>query len=224
MSNTPSELEIKNAQKVVGFLSDMKGISFKTLREDIFEVNAEGGGSCLVDVEESIVCLSVEVCDVPADDYEAEIDNFLMEQNGKAVHGKFAKTGGKYFFKDNLEFANLDFNELEASLKWCFGMVTSNVQKIANIIKTGEVGDEIDFERDEIDLEDLMETGENLEELMAVGAVMATELFSGSREGVEETEQAVPEIQEERPLSGSDEPDSYDSSFDSDSGSDSSFD
>lgn len=205
MSNGPSELEIKNAQKVVGFLSDMEGISFKSLREDIFEVEAVGGGSCLIDVEESIVCLQVEICDVPEVNV-AELDSFFMEQNGKAVHGKFAKIGGKYFFKDNLEFANLDFNELEASLKWCFGMVTNNVQKVVSIMKTGVIGAEIDLDSDEIDLEDLVDAGEDIADLMVTGAVLATELFSGEREEVFEDERV--EVREET-VEHTPEPQSY---------------
>jgi len=175
--NKPSELEIQNAQKVLGFLSEMKGISFKNLREDIFLVSANEGGNCLVDVEESIVCMSIEVCDVPEEN-EAALDGFLMELNGRAVHGKFAKVSGKYFFRDNLEFKNLDLNELEASLKWCFGMVVTNVQKISNIISTGEIGEDIDFDSDEVDLEDLMDVGETIEDLMVLGAELAANLLN----------------------------------------------
>ncbi len=161
MSNDqPSAREIQNAKRILEFLSETKGVSYKTLREDIFAVkSADTGVICIVDVEETLVFLSVEVCDVPKEN-QAALNDFMMVLNGKAIHGKFCKLAGKYYFRDYLEFANLDFNELEASLKWAFLMVGANVQKIASIHATGEIGDEIDFESDEIDLEDLMEVGE----------------------------------------------------------------
>ena len=220
ISGTPSELEIQNAKKVLGFLSDMKDVSFKNVREDIFKVSkAETKGIiCVVDVEEAIVCLSVDVCDVPEDN-EAELDNFFMGLNSAAVHGKFVKTGKKYYFRDNLEFANLDSNELEASLKWSFGMVGANVQKISNIISTGEIGEDIDLEDNEIDLEDLMDAGEVVEDLIeiAVNAVNAMSSTERVEEVTEERPAKVFEQQEDAKASFS-EPDTSNEDSSSDSG------
>ena len=133
----PSALEIANAQKVLGYLSDMDGISYKTVREDIFSVsNLEAGVECMVDVEESIVCIFVEVCDIPETEGERnKLNELLMGLNNSAVHGKFATNNGKVFFRDNLEFENLDKNELEASLTWVFGMVGGNIEAISGIIE-----------------------------------------------------------------------------------------
>lgn len=137
----PSALEVANAQKVIGYLSDMDGISYKTERADIFKVsNLEAGVECVVDVEESIVCIFVEVCDVPeAEDERNKLNELLMGLNNNAVHGKFATNNGKVFFRDNLEFENLDKNELEASLTWVFGMVGANIENISNIIEQDTV-------------------------------------------------------------------------------------
>jgi hypothetical protein len=137
----PSALEIANAQKVLGYLSDMDDVSYKTVREDIFAVsNHEAGVECVVDVEESIVCIFVEVCDVPeSGDERNKLNELLMGLNNKAVHGKFATNNGKVFFRDNLEFENLDKNELEASLTWVFGMVGGNIEEISGIIEQDTV-------------------------------------------------------------------------------------
>lgn len=220
VSGTPSELEVQNAKKVLGFLSDMKDVSFKIAREDIFEVSkAETKGIiCVVDVEETLVCLSVDVCDVPEDN-EAELDNFFMGLNSAAVHGKFVKTRKKYYFRDNLEFANLDSNELEASLKWSFGMVGANVQKISNIISTGEIGEDIDFEDNEIDLEDLIDAGEVVEDLINVGVGVAVAMGSGDE--VTQLEERSPEVFEQQEKNSSSEPDtSYEDSSSDSGGSD----
>jgi hypothetical protein len=209
MSNEqPSAIEVQNAKRILDFLSETKGVSYETLREDIFAVkNAETGVTCIVDVEPTLVFLSVEICDVPEEN-QAELNDFMMELNGKAIHGKFCKLAGKYFFRDYLEFANLDFNELEASLKWAFLMVGANVQKIASIHATGEIGDDIDLESDDIDLEDLMETGEVVADLL-----INTVAEMGDKE-VQRDEQVAPvEVVEKQSVSvgPSSAPDTFDS-------------
>jgi hypothetical protein len=137
-----SQIEIDNAQKVLEYLSTMEDISFKNIREDIFEVSCDGL-TCLVDVEETIVCLAMEVMDIPltnSEDIEAthkklHLYGFLLELNNEAIHGKFCINGDKIFMKDNLEFENLDKNELESSLAWIFAVVRKNIEKIASIVE-----------------------------------------------------------------------------------------
>ena len=53
VEGTPTDIEIKNAQKVVEYLSEIDEISYKVLRDDIFEVSVRGY-NCIVDVEETI--------------------------------------------------------------------------------------------------------------------------------------------------------------------------
>jgi hypothetical protein len=65
-------------------------------------------------------------------------------------------------------------------------MVGANIQKIASIHATGEIGDDIDLESDDIDLEDLMETGEVVADLL-----INTVAEMGDKE-VERDEQAAP--------------------------------
>ena len=168
---TPSALEIQNAKKVLEYLTEMDEVSFEIMREDIFTVsNAESGVSCVVDVEESIVCLSTEVCNLPEDDGDQfELYKLLMDLNGKAIHGKFIESKGKIYFRDNLEFANLDKNELEASLKWTFGMVGANIKQISKVVLTSEEFEELDFEdpMDFIDVEDIVMMTAGIGEVVA---------------------------------------------------------
>jgi len=141
-TNQPSELEVANAQKVIGYLAEIDDVSYKTTdRADIFTVsNIDFGVECTIDVEESIVCIFVEVCAVPeASDERNKLNELLMGLNDQAVHGKFTVNEGKVFFRDNLEIENLDKNELQASLTWVFGMVGGNIEDISNIIEQDTV-------------------------------------------------------------------------------------
>jgi len=140
VTEKPTLLEIKNSSKVLEYLSDIEDISFKNIREDIFEVsNLDTGLTCIVDVEESIVCLQMDVCVVPSDNRERYplIEN-LLRKNADAVHGKFCAAKEKILYKDNLEIENLDKNELEASLSWMFAMVHNSIEEIASIVDAGE--------------------------------------------------------------------------------------
>lgn len=130
----PSTKEIENAQKVLGFLADISDISFQTKREDIFEVKGLEELKCIVDVEETIVCIFSDICELPKDEsLQFIVFKHLMELNHTAIHGKFALEGDKIFFKENLEFENLDLNELEAALGWTFIMIKQATEKLSTI-------------------------------------------------------------------------------------------
>jgi len=137
-----SQIEIDNAQKVLEYLSTMEDISFKNIREDIFEVSCDGY-NCLIDVEETIVCLAMDVMDIPMTDVEDHKETqkklylygILLRLNNEAIHGKFCISNDKIFMKDNLEFENLDKNELEASLGSIFYTVRKSIEKISSIMK-----------------------------------------------------------------------------------------
>lgn len=224
----PSQVEVQNAKKVLGFLSDMEGISYTAVRDDIFAVKSNDlDVTCIVDVEETLVLLSVEVCNVPEEN-ESELDNFLMTLNGQAIHGKFCKCKGKYFFRESLEFTNLDFNELEACLRWTFLMVGANVQKISNIYATGEVGEEIDLDSEELDLEDLIDAGMTVADAIAgaLGTEYAEEYADPDPTAIYEQEQeditsySEPDTKYSASQDTSySEPSSYDSGGSYDSGS-----
>ncbi|MDD5649804.1 MAG: hypothetical protein PHF86_05190 [Candidatus Nanoarchaeia archaeon] len=133
---TVSTIEIQNASIVLGMLCDIEGIAYNQTREDIFEVRGPEGFSCLIDVEPTLVCIASEICDVPEDESKQFLlFKYLLELNHQAVHGKFSSDGKKVYFKENLEIANLDLNELEAALGWTLGMVKQGVEKISTIVE-----------------------------------------------------------------------------------------
>jgi len=138
LNGTPSELEIKNAQKVKLFLTDIDDIGYEAIREDIFKVVA-GSLNCIVDVEETIVTIAMEVCDIPSDDTKKNaLFELLLKLNKDAIHGKFALIEDKVYVLDNLEIENLDQNELEASLGWVFTIVNNNLEAIAELTDESE--------------------------------------------------------------------------------------
>ena len=134
--NAPSAIELANTNKVLDILVEIDGISYKNLREDIFEITGPEGAVCILDVEETLVCIGAEICDIPEDtEKKVALLSALLELNNEAIHGKFAINNGKIFFKENLEIANLDANELEAALGWTMVMVVKGVEKISTIIE-----------------------------------------------------------------------------------------
>ena len=133
--NAPSTLELQNTDQVLDILVGIEGISYTNLREDIFEITGPEGATCIVDVEETMVCIGSEICDIPEDtEKQAKLFKSLLDLNNEAIHGKFAINSGKIFFKENLEIQNLDANELEAALAWALLMVIKGVEKISTII------------------------------------------------------------------------------------------
>ena len=150
-----SAKEIANAQKVIGFLSNIDSVSYKMLREDIMEVTCDGF-TAIIDAEESIICIELTVLDInevkantnilpdfnPADCEQCTFTllglyTFFLEENAKSIHGKFAMTfDGRVVIKENLETENLDANEFESALAWVFGMASSTIEEIEEIIET----------------------------------------------------------------------------------------
>lgn len=119
----PSELEIRNASKILEMLSRIEDVSFEQKREDIFLITEpETGLQLIVDVEETTVCFIIDVCSVPAEADKEKLYKLLLEINNNAPHGAFCLDGDKILFKDNLEVDNIDQNELEASV--CIPLVT----------------------------------------------------------------------------------------------------
>jgi hypothetical protein len=130
----PSTLELQNTDKVLDILVGIVGISYTNIREDIFEITSPEGATCILDVEESLVCIGAEICDIPKEvSLQAKLFRCLLDLNNEAIHGKFAINGGKIFFKENLEVENLDANELEAALGWTLLMVLKGVEAISPI-------------------------------------------------------------------------------------------
>lgn len=131
-------VEIMNAGKIVNHLSALSQYAYRNLREDIFVVtDIDSGQECVVDVEESIVCIRMDICDAPENmDKRMELFELLLAINSRTIHGRYEASSGKVLFKDHLEIENLDQNELEASLRWAFGVVGGSIEQIAEIIQS----------------------------------------------------------------------------------------
>lgn len=97
-------------------------LDFEITREDaegtIFVVNDESRGinDLIVDCEEHLLVLEQVIFQVPRDD--AGIFKRLLQMNRELVHGAFvlSEDGRIVLFRDTLQLANLDLNELESSI------------------------------------------------------------------------------------------------------------
>lgn len=120
MSYQVSEKELENSVKVLDLLNQIPSISFvqQDGRPDLFIVSeSESGLDVIVDVEDDTVVTFMHIDDIPAEGLSQEFAVSLLKANNSAVHGGFAITvDNKLVFKSCLETANLDLNELEASI------------------------------------------------------------------------------------------------------------
>lgn len=131
----PTDVEIKNATKILEMLTRIEDVSFEQKREDIFLITEpETGIQLIVDVEETTVCFIIDVCMISETADKEKLFRLLLEINNVAPHGAFCLDGDKILFKDNLEFENIDANELEASI--CMPLVTiaQNIEAINELV------------------------------------------------------------------------------------------
>jgi hypothetical protein len=82
----------------------------------VVENEEEGIKNLIIDCEEPIVIIEQFIMRVKADD--AAFYRRLLQMNRELVHGAFAldDTGERLLFRDTLQLANLDYNELEGSI------------------------------------------------------------------------------------------------------------
>ena len=109
-----SDREVEVCDRVKELLLEL-GVGFETsTRPDILVVTEpETNIPITVDAEETVVCLRVLVC--PARD-DRDFYRRLLEANARVAHGHFQLEDAQIVLADNLEAANLDGNELEASM------------------------------------------------------------------------------------------------------------
>ena len=138
MSYQVSEKELENSVKVLDLLNQIPSISFvqQEDRPDLFVVSeSESGLDAIVDVEDDTVITFIHIEDLPAEGPSKELAVALLQANDSAVHGGFAITStNKLVFKSCLEIANLDLNELEASIM----SVLLNTFKMLETLSTEE--------------------------------------------------------------------------------------
>ena len=105
---------------VKGHLLDLGlTIAAENEAEDLVVVDDEDNGikQLVIDCEPPIVILEQLIGDVPPE--PGDLFARLLQMNNTLVHGAFAldETGRRIFYRDTLQLANLDLNELEGSIR-----------------------------------------------------------------------------------------------------------
>ena len=110
----------ENLDRVKEYLLDLGlTIVVEDEAEELVVVDDEDSGikQLIIDCEPPIVVLEQLIGEVPAEPRDLFVR--LLQMNNTLVHGAFVldETAGRIFFRDTLQLANLDLNELEASIE-----------------------------------------------------------------------------------------------------------
>ena len=110
----------ENLDRVKGYLLDLGlTIVVEDEAEELVVVDDEDSGvkQLIIDCEPPIVVLEQLIGEVPAEPRDLFVR--LLQMNNTLVHGAFVldETAERIFFRDTLQLANLDLNELEASIE-----------------------------------------------------------------------------------------------------------
>lgn len=105
--------------KVKGYLEELElEISQEDVEQALFVVNDESRGihELIIDCEEELLVIEQLIFPVAGDN--AGVFKRLLQMNRELVHGAFVITedGANVLFRDTLQLANLDLNELDASV------------------------------------------------------------------------------------------------------------
>lgn len=107
-------------------------ITFEDSGEGIFRISKKSNGitDMILDCEGEILIMEQHIFDLDADDQS--IYKRLLQINREIVHGAFVltDTDNKILFRDTLQLANLDINELEGSLNALTLALIENVDEI----------------------------------------------------------------------------------------------
>ena len=108
----------ENVDRVKSHLLDLDlKIVSENEAEELVVVDDEDNGikQLVIDCEPPIIILEQLIGEVPAE--PGDLFKRLLQMNNTLVHGAFVldETGGRIFFRDTLQLANLDLNELEGS-------------------------------------------------------------------------------------------------------------
>ena len=110
----------ENLDRVKNYLLDLDlKIVLVNEAEELVVVDDEDNGirQLVIDCEPPLVVLEQLIGEVPAE--PRDLFRRLLQMNNTLVHGAFVldETGGRIFFRDTLQLANLDLNELEGSIR-----------------------------------------------------------------------------------------------------------
>ncbi|MCH7945675.1 MAG: YbjN domain-containing protein [Armatimonadetes bacterium] len=110
----------ENLDRVKGYLLDLDlKIVSENEAEELLVVDDEDNGikHLVIDCEPPIVILEQLIAETPAE--PGDLFKRLLQMNNTLVHGAFVldETGERIFYRDTLQLANLDLNELEGSIR-----------------------------------------------------------------------------------------------------------
>jgi hypothetical protein len=110
----------ENLERVKGYLLDLDlKIVSENEAEELIVVDDEDNGikHLVIDCEPPIVILEQLIAETPAE--PGDLFKRLLQMNNTLVHGAFVldETGERIFYRDTLQLANLDLNELEGSIR-----------------------------------------------------------------------------------------------------------
>lgn len=111
-------METEHLNKVKSYLEQLDiYITREDSAEHLVVINDESRGlhEMILDVEEDL--LIIEQFIMPMTD-SADFHKRLLQMNRQLIHGAFAldESGDRLIFRDTLQLANLDLNELESSI------------------------------------------------------------------------------------------------------------
>ncbi len=110
----------ENLDRVKSYLLDLDlKIVSEDEAEELIVVDDEDNGikHLVIDCEPPIVILEQLIAETPAE--PGDLFKRLLQMNNTLVHGAFVldETGERIFYRDTLQLANLDLNELEGSIR-----------------------------------------------------------------------------------------------------------
>lgn len=110
----------EHLETVKGHLLDLGlTITAENEADDLVVIDDEDNGvkQLVIDCEPPIVILEQLIGEVPAE--PGDLFTRLLQMNNTLVHGAFVldETGRRIFYRDTLQLANLDANELEGSIR-----------------------------------------------------------------------------------------------------------
>lgn len=123
---------MSNFQKVKQYLLDL---NYEILKEDeaegLFIISAEDKGvaNMVLDCEGDILIIEQRIFDLKTE--QGNVYKDLLQINRTVVHGAYAlaENGKIVIFRDTLQLANLDLNELEASINSLTLSLAENAQR-----------------------------------------------------------------------------------------------
>ena len=105
--------------------------------DDLVVVDDEDNGikQLVIDCEPPIVILEQLIGEVPPE--PGDLFTRLLQMNNTLVHGAFVlnETGRRIFYRDTLQLANLDVNELEGSVRALSLALAENGAELLNYWK-----------------------------------------------------------------------------------------